>query len=179
MYYDVLDTVVTSLKDRFNQSSFVVYKNIESLLLKTMKDEGSSDFMSEYIKRIYNDEINITQFEFEAMFFALFSTKVNCFDSFLSEIRKLPREQRLLLPCTVHMCKLLLANPATTSTAERLFPSARRIKTWMRSKMISVRFNALSILHTHKTLTDNLNLKDIANIFCAKSERRRLIFGRF
>ena len=62
MYYNVLETVVTSLKDRFNQSSFVVYENIESLLLKTSKGEDNSD-ESEYIKRIYNDEINITQFE--------------------------------------------------------------------------------------------------------------------
>ena len=34
-------------------------------------------------------------------------------------------------------------------------------------------------LNTHKTLTDNLNLKDTANIFREKRERRRLIFGRF
>ena len=45
--------------------------------------------------------------------------------------------------------------------------------------MILVRFNALSILHTHKTSTNNLDLKDTVNIFCEKSERRRLIFGRF
>ena len=77
------------------------------------------------------------------------------------------------------MCKLLFVNPATTSAAERSCCTGRKIKTFMRSKMIPVRFIALSILHTHKTLTDNLNLKDIANVFCEKSERRRLIFGRF
>ena len=65
IYRNVLDTVVTSLKDRFNQSSFAVYENIESLLLKTIKAEDTSD-MSEYIKRIYSDEINITQFEIKA-----------------------------------------------------------------------------------------------------------------
>ena len=37
--------------------------------------------------------------------------EVDCFDSFLSEIRKFPREQRLLPPCSVHMCRLLLVNP--------------------------------------------------------------------
>ena len=30
MYYNALDTVVTSLKDLFNLSSFVVYENNES-----------------------------------------------------------------------------------------------------------------------------------------------------
>ena len=65
IYRNVLDTVVTSLKNRFNQSSFAVYENIESLLLKTIKAEDTSD-KSEYIKRIYSDEINIAQFEIEA-----------------------------------------------------------------------------------------------------------------
>ena len=169
MYYNLLGTFVTSLKERFNQSSFVVYENIESLLLKTIKGEDTS-YESEYIKQIYNDEINITQFEIEAdvLHVMFYEKKVDCFDNFLSEIRKLPREQRLLLPCSVHMCKLLFVNPATTSTAVRSFSTARRTKTWMRSKMIPVRFNALSILHTYKTLTDNLNLKGIANIFLRK-----------
>ena len=99
---------------------------------------------------------------------------MDCFDSFLSEIRKLPKEQRLLLPCTIHMCKLLFVNPATTSAAERSFSTARRIKTCMRSKMIPLRFNALSILHAHKTLTKNLNLKEIANIFLVKKVKEEV-----
>ena len=77
------------------------------------------------------------------------------FDSFLSENRKLPREQPLLVPCTGHMCRLLLVYPATTSTAGQSFSTAKRIKTWMRSKVIPVRFNAFSILHTHKTLKEH------------------------
>ena len=65
MYYNLLDTVFTSLKDRFNQSSFVVYENIESLLLKTINGEDTFD-ESKYIKGIHHDEINITQVEIEA-----------------------------------------------------------------------------------------------------------------
>ena len=65
MCYNVLDTVVTSLKDRFNQLSFVIHENIESLLLKTIMGEDTSN-RSEDKKRIYNDKINITQFEIEA-----------------------------------------------------------------------------------------------------------------
>ena len=114
MYYNIFDTVITSLKDRFDQSSFAVYENIESLLLKTIKGEDISD-ESEYITWICTDEVNIIQFEIEAnVLRAIFyQKKVDCFDSFLSDIRtsdirKLPREQRLLLPFTVHKCKLLL-----------------------------------------------------------------------
>ena len=49
MYYNVLDNIVTSVKDQFNQSSFVVYENIESLLPKIIKCEDTSD-ESESIK---------------------------------------------------------------------------------------------------------------------------------
>ena len=51
MYSIVLDPVLTSLKHPFHNSSVVVYENIESLLLKTIKGEDTSD-ESEYIKRI-------------------------------------------------------------------------------------------------------------------------------
>ena len=37
MYHNVLVTVVTSIKDWFNESCFVVYKNIESLNSKKSK----------------------------------------------------------------------------------------------------------------------------------------------
>ena len=126
MYSVVLDPVLTSLKHPFHNSSFVVYENIESLFLKTIKGEDTSD-ESEYIKRIYNDEINITQSEMRPTFFAFFSK--NYFDSFFSEIRKLPKEQRLFVPR--HF----------TCASSYLSIQARRIKTWRRSKMIPVRFN--------------------------------------
>ena len=97
IYYNVLNTVATSLKDWFNQSSFVVYKNIESLLLKTIKGEDTSD-ESEYIKLIYNDKINITQFEIvtDVLCVIFYEKKVDWFDSFSSGTWKLQREHRLL-----------------------------------------------------------------------------------
>ena len=175
----MLVTIFTSLNNRFNQSSLIFRKISNPYYWK--KSKVKTLLMSQGIKGIYNDEINITQFEIEAdVLRVIFYEKiVDCFDSFLSEIWKLSREQRLLLPCTVDIYKHLLVNPATTSAAEQSFSTVKRMKTWMRSKMIPVKFNALPILHTHNNLTDNLNLKDVANIFYEKSERRQLIFDRF
>ena len=98
--------------------------------VKTIKGGDTSD-ESEHIKPIYNDEMNIVQFEIEADVLRLifYEKKVDCFDSFLSEIRKILREQCLLLPCTVHICQPLLVNPATTSTEEQSFSTAKRMKT--------------------------------------------------
>ena len=104
--------------------------------------------------------------------------KSDCFVNKLTCIKKLPRSQLALIPNTVQICQLLLVNSATTTTAERSF-SAARMKTWMRSKIFPTSFNSLSIHHTHKTLTDDLSLTDIANEFCDKLQSRCSIFGRF
>ena len=58
LYDNGLDTVFASLKDQFNQSTLFVYANIESLLLKTIKSEHTSD-KSGYIERIYKGKVNI------------------------------------------------------------------------------------------------------------------------
>ena len=76
-------------------------------------------------------------------------------------------------------CKLLLVNPATSATAERSFSLARRLKTWMCSTMLPGRLNAIAILHEQKTLTDRLNLTDIAKEFVCCNESRKCAFGNF
>ena len=64
----------------------------------------------------------------------------------------------------------MLFNLATTATTERSFSTARRIKTWIRSRMLAERLNPLAILHTHKTFTDSLDFIDIASDFISKSD---------
>ena len=39
--------------------------------------------------------------------------------------------------------------------------------------------NHLMILNVHKTLTDKLNLNDVANQFVEDSEHRLALFGKF
>ena len=99
----MLVTIFTSLNNRFNQSSLMFRKISNPYYWK--KSNVKTLLMSQGIKGIYNGEMNITQFEIEAdVLRVIFYEKiVDCFDSFLSEIWKLPREQRLLLPCTVHI----------------------------------------------------------------------------
>ena len=41
-------------------------------------------------------------------------------------------EEKTLLPNVVRVLMLLLINPATSASAERLFSMARRLKTWER-----------------------------------------------
>ena len=39
IFYEALDTIIFAIKERFNQSAFIVYQNLESLLVKASKGE--------------------------------------------------------------------------------------------------------------------------------------------
>ena len=45
--------------------------------------------------------------------------------------------------------------------------------------MLPGRLNAIAILHKDKTLTDGLNLTDIAKEFVCRNESRTCAFGNF
>ena len=79
--------------------------------------------------------------------------------------------------CTV--LKLILVMPASNATSERSFSALRRIKTYLCSTMGQERLNNLMLLHIHKELTDDLDLKDVATDFISGSEHRLSIFGKF
>ena len=77
------------------------------------------------------------------------------------------------------LLRLYLTIPVTTATAERSFSSLRRIKTYLRSTMTEQRLNNILLLHTHKQMTDALDLTEIAHSFVSSNERRTEFFGNF
>ena len=68
-------------------------------------------------------------------------------------------------------CKLILVNPATSATGERSFSTARRLKTWLRSRMNQERFSNLTVLNIHEERTDRLSTIGIANEFTDRISR--------
>ena len=75
------------------------------------------------------------------------------------------------------LMRLMLVIPATNAESERTFSTVRRIKTYLRSTMSQQRLNHLMLLHIHKSLTDDLNLVDVANDFIAGHDHRKHVFG--
>ena len=70
-------------------------------------------------------------------------------------------------------------SPATNAVIERSASSVRRIKNWLRSTMSQERLNHCMLLSVHKEKTDEINLKNVANVFCEAIEERRRTFGIF
>ena len=77
------------------------------------------------------------------------------------------------------LLRIYLTIPVTTATAERSFSVLRRLKTWLRNTMTQERMNNLLLLHVHKTITDALDLREIAEKFATVNEQRQNFFGSF
>ena len=93
--------------------------------------------------------------------------------------QSLSTSQRDLLSEVGRLLQIVLVMPATNATSERSFSALRRVKSYLRNTMGQERLNSLMVLHVHKELTDELNLKDVANEFVSRCESRLTLYGRF
>ena len=179
--FEALDNMISAIHERFKQPSFEACENIEPLIVKTIASEDASKETS-YLEANYGTEININQFstvEADILRTIFKESKPDCFRDILDEVESLPKGQLCLLPNAVKILELLLVNPATTATPERSFSLAKRIKTWLRSTSAAARSNSLSILHAHKSVTDSIDLVEVAKEFTSKCDSRKRICGRF
>ena len=179
-FYQAIDVLISSVRDRFDQPSFVVFENLESLLIKTLKGEETLAEI-QIVQKNYASDINTTDLNVElATFKVLMEGKeIEHFHDLLKEMGLLEKPEKKYLTNICKICKILAVNPASSATAERTFSLARRVKTWMRSTMLPTRFNSVSILHFHKDRTDKIDLIKIANEFVQASNNRMRVFGKF
>jgi len=88
---------------------------------------------------------------------------LNVKDTLFSEVTKL--------------IKLILTIPTSAATAERSFSALKRLKTYLRSTMTQKRLTHLMILHVHKSITANIDLKAIAQKIVSRTSERKSTFG--
>ena len=61
--------------------------------------------------------------------------QINYFADVLKAVKSLTDYERHMITEVIVICKLLLVNPATSTTGERSFSMARRVKTWLRANI--------------------------------------------
>ena len=89
------------------------------------------------------------------------------------KIKELLTPEREMINKVIKVCMLILVNTATSAAGERSFPTARRLKAWLRSTMTEKRFKNLTILNSHKGRTNRLSLLDIANEFTDRNSKQK------
>ena len=70
-----------------------------------------------------------------------------------------------------------LTKPMSNATSERAFSTLRRVKSYLRTGLTQKHLNHFIILHAHKHLTDEIDMKLIAKIFVNGDSKRKPYFG--
>ena len=66
-------------------------------------------------------------------------------------------------------------SPAMNAVSERSASAMCRIKNWL-STMSQERLNHCMLLSIHKEKTDEINLKNVANVFCEANEEKTYLW---
>ena len=101
--------LVTIIKDRFNQPSFLVYECLESFLLKGLRDKDISGELS-YLQQIHSSDVNVQQLKVEMKVLKVIMKGKNseCFDDILKHLKSLKSEERELIENIAQLVKLLI-----------------------------------------------------------------------
>ena len=177
IYFEFLDVIKGEIVKRFDQKSFYLYLRAEQLVLKAASTgENLDDNLRETCQHFGTDFDHLRLRNQLAVLHDLVS-QVN---SILQDIHKAILAlgtTASLFSEVLKLLQMLYVIPATTAIAERSFSSLRRLKTYLRNTMTSERLNHMMLLHVHKHLTDQLDLRRIAAEFISRNERRQHCFG--
>lgn len=132
--------ILLTINERFDQPSFKAFTKLEALLLKFLKSKDIS-FESAFVKVFYPEDIKV---EFLVQQLEIFKVpmkekNLECFAEVLEALKSVHHNSKLMIGELITICKLLLVNPATSANGERLFSTARRIKTWLILEQICCR----------------------------------------
>src|SRR5690606_3287598 len=75
-----------------------------------------------------------------------------------------------VFPVVHRMLRILLALPVSVATAERSFSALRRLKTWLRNRMVEERLVGLALLHVHRDIL--IDVEELIDQFAFKKSRR-------
>ena len=119
IYFDALDHITNTIEEIFDQLSFKAYANLEEPLVKGAINQTSEVGINQ-IKSLYFDEVDAFHLEVEfKVFKQMFEDLLECLNHVVEMFKRRDKNEELLVPKIVTICKLLLVNPATSATPER------------------------------------------------------------
>lgn len=185
-YYEVLDLMNCELVDRFQSQSYSILFYMESMIIKSA-NQGPAEIPESLL--MYSEDIDFKKLHHElAMLKSLCKvgevggpSKVTSMATVVDALQSLKNNPvaAAMVSELIKLVNIYLTVPVTTATSERSFSTLRRIKTYLRSTMRQDRLNNVLLLHAHKSLTDEIDLKQIAMDFVKQNDRRVKFFGNF
>ena len=130
-----------------------MFLNLEPLLIQATAPTGNIDVPTlASLHEMYGGEIDMDAVKVKVKVFRtiMSNCRVRCFKDVYNKIKTCPESEKETNPEYYAHNNLLLFNPTTSCSPERSFSTARRLKTWLQSTMMSQRFNGLALLNVHK-----------------------------
>ena len=142
-YFETYDFVITSTKERFNQSDYRMYATMQNIILKGIRGE---EVESEIIKAVtgkqsfqslYKDGIDTTilavQLKVLRNLLKANDTTHQNIPFVVKQVRNLSLSRRIVISEVIKVLKLILLAPATNAESERIFSALKRVKTYSTS----------------------------------------------
>lgn len=176
IYFQVIDTAMGTIKDRFDQRGFLMLQKLEALLISRSVMDRST--LSEIISAYGSDFKSADALETQLLLLqsAINGDLLTNLQSIVDYLKSLTLEQRGYFCEVTKLVKLILVMPATNATSKRCFIALRRLKTWLRATTVQQRINWCMLLHVHKDRTDQLKLPDIVKEFVSQNTSRMNMF---
>lgn len=170
LYYEIIDTCIQSINNRFNSNGIKRAKDIEAFLLQNnntevFQENYNRDFDTERLylhKKMFFDSTRRQNFHSVSEIASHFNENVHLKDLFSEYFKAL---------------KLFFTIPVTSCTSERSFSNLRRLKTFLRTTMTDARLNDCVILNLYKDIVREIDHSEIANIIIQRNTQRRNMFS--
>lgn len=173
-YFKFLDSMMASLKRRYDQPGIQTYIKLESILIKPVTAVVDVKAVVEQYPEFDGNALHIQL----AMLKQMIGTTEVTLQVVVSKLVDLDPVVRGLFPQVEQLVRLLLTIPCSSAEAERSFSGLRRLKTYLRNSMGHARLNHLAILHVHQAMTDGIDLVAVARDFISKCDSRLTTFGQ-
>lgn len=167
------------LADRFDQSEFLPH--VLSLLMKAANGENYDNELESVRDGSFAQDLNLPSLEKQLPLLVDaaklgFVNKVTSIRNITAAMNANP-SYKVVLSEIYKLLRLYLTIPVTSATSERTFSVLKRLLVYLRSTMTEKRLNNCLLVHIHKDIIDELNLKEIAVEFVSTNDERRKHFG--
>ncbi|CAF4162315.1 unnamed protein product, partial [Rotaria sordida] len=168
-FYAVLDLIITSIKERFNENSLSIMLLCEKLFLTNV---FLNDLEAQQIAQFYN--MNYDELRSEQRFYKVALGQKKQMN--LTSATKFFVENNFhqSLNTMNNLLKILWTIPANTCECERSFSSLRRLKTYIRNTTGQERLSSLALINIERSFDIDLDL--IVTEFVSKNKERKKIF---
>lgn len=182
LFYEVLDTVITSLEDRFNTKESKLLRSIEDFLIKE-KHSSPKDIINFYKNEFNEDRFTLHRDMLIDVFKNTHGRSPETINDVISFLRNDKKSIREMIPEIDKLCHLILTLPASTCVAERSFSMLRRLKTYLRNTLCALRLNQIAVINCHRERAEKLKkehiLRKLMNFFINSNRVRAATFAVF